>query len=174
MEQAALVLSITALLLSFLTFWYLQARRGTLTVGEPRTFAFAATTNTVVMQLPLIFMNDGPLGYVVRNLRVRVQNLDPSRPLAFIATVEKLGTDEGRAFATAILVPGNQTVMTICQFQREPGEENPAPREMELVLDARLDNRQEWKEVLGFKIRARASAGGWATAFTVFDNEATT
>src|SRR5688572_21193856 len=107
MTYAALIISITALLFTVFSFWWMNWRTGNLRVGRPRTFAaFGSQDGKVVLEFPLIFFNDGPIPIFVQNLRLIFLEEKQPRPLNFIAIVKKLGTDEDRAFATQFPVDG--------------------------------------------------------------------
>jgi hypothetical protein len=170
--QPALVISVLALLFTVFSFWWMNWRRGRLHVGEPRSYAaFGSNEGKLVIEIPLIFFNSGPIPRIVRNLRLVPLSGDVNDPLVFTATVEKLGTDEGRTFATQIPVRGREAQLLICEFQRSPGqlvfEEGAYP----FSLQAQLDKKDKWKDLLIFNLNVSAqSAESINRQFIVHDN----
>src|SRR4051794_21127716 len=70
---APLVVSLSALAFTIMTFWWNNWRRGRLTVGYPRTFAATTASGLPILTLPLTFQNTGAIAIGVRALRVLVE-----------------------------------------------------------------------------------------------------
>lgn len=119
MEIAAILISIFALIFTLFSFWWMHWRKGKIKIGSNlRTYAACASNNKLMLEIPLIFFNTGPIPLVVENLRLYFPEIKESNKyLFFNATVEKIGTDKGRAFATPFCVPGGGIVSLICEFQ---------------------------------------------------------
>src|SRR5439155_27075652 len=106
MSLAALLISILALALSGFTFLWHSWRPGKLRVGTPHTYAGHTAAEKLLLEFPFVFFNKGAKTVIVDNLRVRLPELQvrlpehDGDPLTFVATVERQGTDTGRAFAT--------------------------------------------------------------------------
>jgi hypothetical protein len=151
MDIAAVLISILALSFTLFSFWWLYARKGNLHVSEPRTYAaFGSAGRVMVVEIPLTFFNDGPTPIVVENIRLVFPTID-GIPLRFNATVEKIGTDEGRAYATQFAVPGREVKQLICEFQREMGFTFIILK-YPLILEAQLDDNKEWVKLLSFSL----------------------
>jgi hypothetical protein len=132
-------------------------RAGYIIVGPPRSFAaFGSQDEALILELPLVFFNRGATPMLVQNLRLRIED-EPSdkRPLTFIATVAKLGTDEGRAFSTQFPLRSQEAVLRICEFQRKPGRLLFEARSYPLVLDAVLNASTTWKPIARFDLNVR-------------------
>src|SRR2546425_4823893 len=151
MSVASLILSILALCFSALTFWWLNWRPSKLRIGTPPSYAGFGDQHKLLLECPFVFYNDGGRPVVVDNLRLRLPH-EGGRPLLFNATVEKLGTDQGRAFATQFFVGPRQAARLICEFQRNPGELTFDPRDYKVVLEARLDGQSRWRPLLVFTL----------------------
>src|SRR5438093_11123655 len=120
MSLAALLISVLALALSGLTFWWHNWRPGKLSVGTPHTYAGHTAADQLVLEFPFVFFNKGAKTVIVDNLRVRLPEQD-GEPLTFVATVERLGTDTGRAFATPFFVGPGQAIRMIGGSRLNPG-----------------------------------------------------
>ena len=172
MNDPALIISILALLFTVFSFWWMNWRKGKLHVGSPRSFAaFGSMDRKMVLEFPFVFFNDGPTPIIVQNLRLIFCEEQPPRPLNFIATVKKLGTDEGRTFATQFPVRGREAVLLICEFQREPGGMVFEARSYPMELQAKLGNSKEWKQICSFSLNvSKRSLQTINKQFVVHDN----
>ena len=99
----------------------------------------------MVVEFPFVFFNDGPLPIIVQTLRVLFLNEEKARPLNFIATVQKLGKDEDRAFAIQFTIRGREAVLLICEFQREPGGMIFKAQTYMMEVQAKLGNNKKGK-----------------------------
>ena len=106
----------------------------------------------MVVELPLLFFNGGPMPIVVENLRLLFSDEADARPLDFIATVEKIGTNQSRAFATQFPVRGRESVLYICEFQRQPGGLVFETKGYPVQLQAMLNGSDKWKTILDFSL----------------------
>src|SRR5690242_10504368 len=105
-----------ALIFAVSSWWWVNRRQGHLRITTPRSYALGRTpANTIVLHLPLIFLNDGPLPIVVQNLQVKITGQHSGKPtiVPFVATRAKLGAvrkdeDDGRNFATQFVVSGRE------------------------------------------------------------------
>ena len=174
MIYSAFVISILALLFTVFSFWWMNWRTGKLSVGPPRTYAaLGSLERQMILEFPFVFFNDGPMPIIVQNLRLVFPIEEGSRPLVFIATVKKLGSDEDRSFATQFPVRGREAVSLICEFQREPGGMVFEAGSYPLELQAQLGDGKLWKSICCFTLNV--SPQGLQTinkAFVVHDNAA--
>lgn len=129
-------------------------RLGKLRVGAPRSYAAVASPEKLFLEFPLVFQNTGPRTIVVDNLRVLLpEHGGDAEPLKFQATVEKLATSEGRAFATQFPVAGGNAVFRICEFQlREPKLQQFEEKDYLLELQGALNGKTRWQTLCTFKL----------------------
>jgi hypothetical protein len=172
MSYSPFVISTLALLFTVFSFWWMNWRTGKLRVGAPRTYAaIGSLSDTMVLEFPFVFFNDGPMPIIVQNLRLIFSDETEPRPLDFIATVRRLGTDEDRSFATQFPVRGREAMLMICEFQRKPGGMDFEARSYPMELQAKLGNNKPWKCICCFSLNV--STQGSQTikkAFVVHDN----
>lgn len=147
-------------------------RKGKLHVGEPRSYAaFGSEENKLLVEIPLIFYNDGPIPWVIRSMRLVPTDQNSQDPLKFTATVEKLGTDEGRAMATQFPIRSREARLLICEFQRVPGRLTFEEGSYSFSLQALLDQESQWKPILKFDLNVSSrSAESINRQFIVHDN----
>jgi hypothetical protein len=130
MENAAYLLSSLALLFTIFSFWWMNWRRGRLIVGNPHSFAAVSKgeNDLVVVQLPLVFYNDGAAAHVVQSLRLQLEQGDKkSSVLYFNNTLASLASNEGRQWARQFAVEGRSSYFSVFVFQRKPGKFTFAP-----------------------------------------------
>jgi hypothetical protein len=157
MSLAALLISLVALAFSAFTFWWHNWRPGKLHVGTPQTYAGHTSTNKLLLEFPFVFFNKGAKTVVVDNLRVRLPE-ENAGPLTFIATVERLGTDDGRAFATPFFVGAGQAIRMICEFQRNPGGSRLTAGQHTVRLEGRFSGRMRWVPIHAFPLNVTEDA----------------
>lgn len=154
MNYTALLISVLALSFTVISFWWMNWRKGNLNVGVPRAYAARGSRqDALVVELPFVFFNDGPTPIIVQNLRLVLADEQPApNALTFMATVEKLGTDEGRAFATQFPVRGREALRLVCEFQRRPGNLAFERGIYNFELQAILNNFNTWETLCSFPI----------------------
>lgn len=149
MVYAALAISLLALAFTIGSFWWLHARRGSLTATRPRSYAFA---DRVRLRLPLAFFNTGAKALIVSDLRLVIEDEPERVPLGWITTRTKLRpeSDDGFAFATPFSVQGRGTKGLIAEFADDVGWE-PAPGSRHrLRLQAQVHPSEESDEIVRF------------------------
>jgi hypothetical protein len=121
-------------------------RRGNIKIGIPRSYAAkGAKDNTLIIEIPIVFFNDGATPIIIQNLRlIFMEERHNPQPLPFIATVEKLGTDEGRTFASQFPMRGREAIKLICEFHRSPGNLIFEAKQYLIELQAVLDEKRDW------------------------------
>lgn len=172
MNIPALTISILALVFTILTFWWMNWRTGKLIVGSPRSYAaYSSPNGKMAMHLPFVFYNNGPTPIFLQNLRVVFLDEDPPMPLNFIALVDKIGTDEGRTFATQFPINGREAVLYICDFQRNLSGRIFEAGKYSMELQAKLDNNKKWKRISSFDLNVTEKSVPILTKqFIVHDN----
>lgn len=157
MVYAALTVSVLALAFTVLSFWWLHARRGSLEVAPPRTYAF---TDRVRLRLPLAFFNTGATALIVTDLHLPVEGRASGEPLRWITTRSRLRpeSDDGFAFATPFSIQGRATREVVAEFGHDLGW-SPAPASRHRMrLQAKLHPSNKWKDVAAFDWWAPSSA----------------
>jgi len=172
MNNPALIISISALIFTIFSFWWMNWRKGKLQIGTPRSYAaFGSLEGRMVLEFPFVFFNDGPLPIIVQNLRLIFSQEIEKHPLNFIATVKKLGKDEERTFATQFPVRGREALLLICEFQREPGGMVFESQLYPMELQAKLGNNKKWKKICSFNLKVtEKSLPAINKQFIVHDN----
>jgi hypothetical protein len=173
MSSTALLLSIFALTFTIFSFWWMNWRKGSLKISNIRTYAAVSSQNKLLIELPIIFFNPGALPVLVDNLRLTFPDRGgPHTALHFNATVEKLSTDEGRAFATPFAVHKGQALLKICEFQRLRSGFKFESQNYEIVIEALIGGAVEWKVIKTFQLKVRESQlKALNTIFVAHDNE---
>jgi hypothetical protein len=153
MIDPAIAISVFALLFTIASFWWMNWRKGKLYVGSPRTYAaFGSIEGKMVLEFPFVFYNNGPLPIIVQNLRIILLDEDPAIPLNFIATETKLGNNENRSFATQFPIRGQEALLLICEFQRDPGQRIFEQMVYPIELQAVIGNSKKWKRLCKFTL----------------------
>jgi hypothetical protein len=168
-----LLISIVALLFSIGSFWWLNARPGRAIVSVPMSYGASqgqdsGGTYKVIIQLPLVFLNDRPSAAIVQNLRLIVRRpAGTELVLTFTRTLPDLGTTPADApkphWARAFVVDGRKSVELLCQFQAS--SEGFVFREGDnaMRLEACI-NHADWKQILAFGLRVECATCFKSTA----------
>ncbi|HAX24826.1 MAG TPA: hypothetical protein DCX80_07280 [Chloroflexi bacterium] len=172
----AVIISVLALLFSVSSFWWMYWRRGNLHVGPPRSYgAYASADRQMVLYLPLVFYNDGPIPIMIQNLRLTFINEAPDRPLGFVATIHKLISSDDRRLAVQFPVRGREALSLICEFQRRPAPFLFQEGSYWIRLEAQLWGKRKrdayWEDLVTFELNISAQAATQAPEVAVaYDN----
>jgi hypothetical protein len=156
LTAAALLVAVLALGFTIASFWWLHARRGSLTVARPRAYAFA---DKVRLRLPLAFFNTGAVALIVSDLRLVVD--DPTRaPMEWVTTRTKLRPEkeDGFAFATPFSVPGRGTREVIAEFGDNSGWSVTPGSKHRMAVEAQMHPAEKWVGLATFDWWAPPSA----------------
>ena len=156
MSSASMLISFFALFFTIFSFWWMNWRRGKIIAGPPRSFA--ATSNgedgLFIIQLPLVFYNDGAASQVIQNLRLTIiQNENRSTILYFNNTVPDLVNDKNRKWARQFAVEGRKSYSSVFVFQRKPGNFIFQKGKCQVILEGKLNNDEKWEELLTFDLQ---------------------
>ena len=169
MVQPALVISISALIFTLFSFWWMNWRPGKLVVTEPRSYAAIAAAGKLMVELPLVFFNRGATPVIVHNLRLKIQDVE--RPLSFNAVVQKLGDHDDRRFATQFAVRAQEAVTLVCEFQAPIAGFAFEQREYAISLEGAHGKSREWRSLLRFSLSVtERDLESINKAFIVHDN----
>lgn len=147
--DAGILLGVLALVFTVASFWWLNARRGSLQLARPGAYVFA---DKVRLRLPLAFYNTGAVALVVSDLRVLVDTDDARDPLPWIAILPNMrpSGDEARDFATPFAVPGRGTRELVAEFGDGQGWLPEASSRHTLRVQAKVHPSQEWDDLATF------------------------
>ncbi len=147
-------------------------KAGTITVSSPRSYAaFGSVDGRMVLEFPFVFTNNSHSHVVIQNLQLVLLHEKQPRPLSFIATVKKLGRDDDRAFATQFVVPPQEPISLICEFQRNPGGMLFENRDYKIELQAKIEGSDKWRQICRFPLKVNErSVASINRHFIVHDN----
>ena len=176
MNSAALFISTFALFFTIFSFWWMNWRRGKIIIGPPRSFAATSKgeDDLLIVQLPLVFYNDGAASQVIQNLRLTlVQNGNRSAILYFNNTVPDLVNAQTREWARQFAVEGRKSYSSVFVFQRKPGNFIFHKGKCQAILKGKLNNDEKWGEMLTFDLQIPAKSINTMNSgqLAVYDND---
>jgi hypothetical protein len=146
MAVAALVISLLALLFTLGSFWWLNARRGSIQVATPQSYAFV---HGFRLRLPLAFFNSGAVPLLITDLRICICGVGHF-PWQTTRSTLRPSSDDEHAFGTPFSIRGRDTKELIAEF----GENHqwlPEPgADYRICLEAKVHPEKSWDEVLAF------------------------
>jgi hypothetical protein len=175
MDYAAVLIAVISLVFAVASFWWLNARKGSITTTKPRAYAFGGSGDLLRVRFPFAFFNTGAPALIVGDMRVLLDG-EPGRPsLRWVTTRERLrpGADDGFAYQTPFSIPGRGTREMIAEFQPEASL-NWSPLHgvsHRLVLQAQIHPKEEWVELATFDWWAPPDAS--RSAYIAHRNEPT-
>jgi len=108
----------------------------------------------LIIQLPLVFYNDGAASQVIQNLRLSlIQNGNRSAILYFNHTVPDLVKSENREWARQFAVEARKSYSSVFVFQRKPGNFIFHEGKCQAILEGKLNNGERWEELLIFDLK---------------------
>lgn len=148
MLLASFIISISALLFTITSFWWLQARRGRLTCFPVQTFSGYLKRDGAALRIPLSIFNSGAMPLVVTDLRLRlVPPAGDDVRMHFRTLRRSLRTDadDEQDFAHAYSVGGRSVDTRMVEFAMHV---TPAPllsgHPVVAVVEAQIGDRDEW------------------------------
>ena len=102
MAVIALVVSVLAFGFAIASFWWLNARRGSVTAVVPAVYAFVEGFR---LRFPVAVFNDGAVALLITDLRIVVSDAG-TFPWQTTRTRLKPASDDGHEFATPFSVKG--------------------------------------------------------------------
>jgi hypothetical protein len=169
-----IVIAVAALVFTIGSFWWMNARTGRLIVTAPRSYAITTQENRLILLLPLVFYNSGPVPYVVRDLRVRFGD-EPSGPATAFHRVRGGVSPTHHPtpeLSAAFPVPGRTAVRMFCEFERIPVGRAMDSRAHPLVVDGLTDKNDQWRPLTGFDLHVSMNAEvGMSSQFISYFNE---
>jgi hypothetical protein len=153
MPYVAVGVAVAALLFTVASFWWLYARRGSITATRPLAYAFVGQRK-LRLRLPFAFFNDGAKALVVVDLRLVLDD-EPGQPkLRWKTTRDRLRpeSDDGFAFPVPFSIMGRSTREVIAEFGPE-GDLDWSPRagvSHRLRLQGQIHPESEWIDLAVF------------------------
>jgi hypothetical protein len=148
MPYAASAISVLALAFTITAFWWLHARRGSLTATAPRVYAFSDAQR---LRLPLVFYNSGAQALIVDDLRVVVEGEPRPAPLRWVTTRATLRPErnDGHEFATPFAIEGRSAHEAIAEFETVWAP--VATSSYRLRLQAQVHPSEDWEDLVAFR-----------------------
>jgi len=152
----ALVVSVAALLFTVASFWWLQARRGKLTMsGIPAFAAHVGNDRRLAIRLPIPLYNTGARTRLVDELRLVFPSWDDGQAQwqTFHPTLKpQSGDGDTHDFAGPYPIDGRRAAMRFIKFTYSFGLMLPEPRDTLCRVEARLDGSSAWTVVGSFTL----------------------
>jgi hypothetical protein len=146
MVVAAFVISILAFLFALGSFWWLNARRGSVTAVVPQSYAFVEGFR---LRLPLALFNNGAVPLLIADLRVDIADIG-CFPWQTTRSKLRPGPDDDHCFAKPFSIHGRDTEELIAEFG-ENSDWLPEPGTMHrLRLEAKVHPSESWCELVAF------------------------
>jgi hypothetical protein len=176
----SMAIALAALAFTIASFWWMNVRRGSLHGHRPHSFAAVVAPDKVLINLPLVFHNDGAAPIVVLDLRLRLERPTgqvasriggssnrpwdkPEIPEPLPITMWWRGTrsevqprEGNRPLPAAFPVPGRTAVTAFIEFGRERESEGP-PLDWiggpcTATVEATMAHRERWIDLLTFEL----------------------
>ena len=152
----ALLVSVVALIFTVASFWWLQARRGKLTMsGIPAFSGYIASDCQLGVRLPILLYNTGARTRLVDELRLVFPSWDPGQAQwqTFHPTLKPQSGDEDTDdFAGPYPIDGRRAAMRFVKFTYPFGTSLPEPVGTLCRVEARLDGSSAWTVVGSFTL----------------------
>lgn len=151
----SLVIAVLALLFSVVSFWWLQARRGRLTMSGIPAFAGFASSGKLNIRLPILLYNTGARTRLVEELRLVIPSWQDgvAQWQTFHGTLKpQPGNDDTTDFAAPYPIDGRRAVAQFIKFTFPLDEALPEPRATLCRVEARLDGTSSWTNVGAFTL----------------------
>jgi len=147
-------IAVFSLVFAVATFWWLNARRGSITATKPRAYAFGGFGDLLRVRFPFALFNSGAQALIVGDLRVVVRGESELQALRWVTTRDRLrpGAGDGFAYPTPFSIPGRGTREIIAEFQPSTNL-NWSPRHdvsHRLALEAQIHPNEKWVELAVF------------------------
>jgi len=163
------VISVSALIFTLASFWWIQVRRGRVRVETGPVFSGAITRNKIVLDVPLVFHNPAPASLVVADIKLHLSGGagDPDSPdhkalprrmfwIAFHGSVYP-EPDKHRQYAMPFAVEGRKSVERVIEFQWDNPEtqleDGPYTATVEVLVLPQRWGRRQWRTTCTYQLR---------------------
>jgi len=148
-ETISLILSLLALMLSLVTFWYVSLRKGKVTVENPvsfKSFGSPGKKERIPIRLPLVISNTGSKTKILSRLSlVEKDNARIFNYSAFLDDVTKLDEDK-RSPPKPIILPSFSSTLVYIEFQSDEIVFEFTDKPVEFILQSKINSSK--KEVI--------------------------
>jgi hypothetical protein len=150
----SVTISVAALLFSVASFWWLNARTGSIVATRPRAYAFGGSSDALRLRFPFAFFNDGAKTLLVEDLRV-VLNGEHGQPLLRWATTRdrlRPEINDGFAYPVPFSILGRSTREVVAEFQPDADLDwlPAADAAQRLRLQGQIHPSDEWVDLVAF------------------------
>lgn len=169
--SAASVVSVSALVFTVASFWWLNARQGRLETWEPHSFAAICHGSLVRLRLPLVLHNTGAKPIVVQDLMLSFPDEPASHlPLLWTSSPSRLqpGPDEEPTLPAGFVVGGREAKQLFIEFEAPFTGLVPEARDYKVRIQARVGHRKGWRSLLTFTLRTTNII--YPDRYTVYNN----
>lgn len=169
--SAASIVSVSALVFTVASFWWLNARQGRLETWEPHSFAAICHGSMVRLRLPLVLHNTGAKPIVVQDLMLSFPDEPASHlPLLWTSSPSRLqpGPDEEPTLPAGFVVGGREAKQLFIEFEAPFTGLVPEARDYKVRIQARVGHRKGWRSLLTFTLRTTNII--YPDRYTVYNN----
>lgn len=160
--MASLAISVTALLFTITSFWWLQARRGRLSCFPVQTFSGYLNRDGAALRIPLSIFNSGAVPLVVTDLRLRLSLPDSDDLLMHFRTLRRsvrTDPDDVEDFAHAYSVGGRSVDTRMVEFALNSSPSSLLYGQAVVgVVEAQIGHLEQWVELGDFPLHVEAMA----------------
>jgi hypothetical protein len=143
---AAIAIAVLALLFTVGSFWWLNARRGSLTAVVPPVYAFVEGFR---LRFPVAVFNDGAIPLLIIDLRVAISGAG-TYEWQTTRTSLMPKEDDGHEFAVPFSVKGRDTATVIVEFGGDYDWLPKAGASHDICLEALIHGDAAWTELVTF------------------------
>lgn len=143
---ATIAIAVLALLFTVGSFWWLNARRGSLTAVVPLVYAFVEGFR---LRFPVAVFNSGAVPLLVADLRITISGAG-TYEWQTTRTSLMPKPDDGHEFAVPFSVLGRGTATTIAEFGGQYSWLPQPGASHEIRLEALIHGDPEWTELVTF------------------------
>ncbi|WP_422734059.1 hypothetical protein ACN26Y_00345 [Micromonospora sp. WMMD558] len=180
----SMLIALSALAFTIASFWWMNVRRGRLSASAPHSFAASVAPDQVLLNLPLVFHNDGAAPIVVQNLRLRLERpaghqtrrigASPEQPSPDVFEVvdplpvtmwwrgtrqEVQPRDGNRPLPAAFPVAGRIAVLMFIEFGLRRVPDSPLLDGLggpcHATVEVRLAHRHRWSDLITFDLHTQ-------------------
>jgi hypothetical protein len=149
------VIAVLALFFTIFSFWWLQARKGSVKGFEPPTYAGAASANDFRLRLPVALYNSGARTRVVCRVRLAIDTSPTVTVLSWMTfrTTIKPDTNDVVDFAGPYVIAGRAAEVRFIEFVGDFAGGLPEPRDYTARFEIQMDGAATWLTVCEFVLR---------------------
>lgn len=161
--EIALGMSFVAIGFTIFSFWWINARRGSLIALSPQYVFGRYKSSTLAIQLPIVFQNTGAQTIVISGIRVRFVEEDREDLLWVGFSTNPLHGD--LSFKKPVILKRFDATEMIIYFQRE--KVNNQLKSEKVQLEAIWSGKSSWRVLSSFTLPS--SKEGWNDNFSGID-----